>query len=212
MRELQLKLQSTEMLLRQAKLKSEAEEQKIDQLTTVLMHKGTEGTKDDQMISLLRREVRSLEQKLALEKQVNEDNREEMRRLERDIEMLGQAGTNTECILQNRLDEQFMLRRQDKLELQKAQGEIIRLQNLLQEQKIMLRQEQNNTKIMEMENQAMLRHTAQERQNLYKLQQIKALTVSSQAFVTSPKGLHCLDLERKSKSLTKTLLQTKRMH
>lgn len=34
----------------------------------------------------------------------------------------------------------------------------------------MIVQEQNNTKIMEMENEAMLRHTAIERDNLHKMQ------------------------------------------
>lgn len=33
----------------------------------------------------------------------------------------------------------------------------------------MIRKEQNNTKIMEMENEAMLRYTAAERDNLHKL-------------------------------------------
>ena len=62
-----------------------------------------------------------------------------MKRLEADIEELGNMGTRRECDMQNKLDEQFMLRRQEKLDLQKANLEIIRLNNLVQEQKLMLR-------------------------------------------------------------------------
>ena len=45
-----------------------------------------------------------------------------------------------------------MLRREDKIELQKAKFEIQRLTNHMQEQRVMLQHEKNNTKIMEMEN------------------------------------------------------------
>ena len=54
-----------------------------------------------------------------------------------------------------------------------------------------------------MENEAMLRNTAMERDNLYKLQQIKALNLSSQA-ILSPRN-YGTDLKRKSQSLGKTL-------
>ena len=81
--------------------------------------------------------------------------------------------------------------------------EVKRVQNLLAEQKVMIRQEQNNTKIMEMENEAMLRHTAQERDNLYKMQQIKALNAAPVA----NSALSC-NMKRKSKSLNKQLNQT----
>ena len=74
------------------------------------------------------------------------------------------------------------------------------------EQKVMIRHEQNNTKIMEMENEAMLRHTAQERDNLYKMQQIKALNVAPAA--NSALSYAPNDLKRKSKSLNKQLNQT----
>jgi len=73
-------------------------------------------------------------------------------------------------MLQKKLDEQLILRRQDKVEYQKAQLEITRMTNQMQEQRVMLVQEKNNTKIMEMENEAMLKHTAMERDNLYKMQ------------------------------------------
>ena len=54
---------------------------------------------------------------------------------------------------------------------------------------------------MEMENEAMLRHTAQERDNMYKLQQIKALNAAPSALSYASQ-----DLKRKSKSLNKTTL------
>ena len=55
---------------------------------------------------------------------------------------------------------------------------------------------------MEMENEAMLRHTAQERDNMYKLQQIKALNAAP----TSALSYASHDFKRKSKSLNKTTL------
>ena len=62
---------------------------------------------------------------------------------------------------------------------------------------------------MEMENEAMLRHTAIERDNLHKMQAIRALAVSSNV-VLSPKN-YTLDLNRRSKSLNKTLTKTKQL-
>ena len=122
--------------------------------------------------------------------------------------MIGEMGTKRECDLQNALDESYAQRRQDKVELHKAQNEIKRLQNLLSEHKIMIRQEKNATKILELENEAMLKHTAMERDNMYKMQQIKALnTVTMNA--VSPRQNYALDLKRKSKSLTKTLTKSK---
>ena len=42
----------------------------------------------------------------------------------------------------------------------------------------MIRHEKNNTKIMEMENEAMVKLTQIERDNLYKMQQINTLKTS----------------------------------
>ena len=79
---------------------------------------------------------------------------------------------------------------------------------MLVEHKTTIRHEKNATKIMEMENEAMLRMTAMERDNLHKLQQISALksvteTRRSNAFAS-------FDPTRKSKSLSKTLGRVQR--
>ena len=100
---------------------------------------------------------------------MNLENKSNMDKMVKDIEQISTMNSNRERDLQKKLDEQFALRRQDKLKLQEAQNETKRVQNLLQEHKVKIRHEQNNTKIMEMENEAMLRNTALERDNLYKL-------------------------------------------
>lgn len=56
-----------------------------------------------------------------------------MKKLEKDIEEMGELGTNKGIMLQKKLDEQLMLRREDKIELQKAKFEITRLTNHMQE-------------------------------------------------------------------------------
>lgn len=57
----------------------------------------------------------------------------------------------------------------------------------------------------------MLKHTAMERDNLHKMQQIQALNVSSTINgLVSPRANYPLDLKRKSQSLSKTLTQCKR--
>lgn len=143
------------------------------------MQTGTVINKDDLTMGQMDRKIKALEQELVKERKINDENRQEMLALEQDIATVGQNGNNRECDLQNKLDEQYILRRQDKAELQKAQMEIKRLQNVLEQQKTVIRHEKNTTKIMEMENEAMVKMTAMERDNLYKMQQIKALNTSS---------------------------------
>jgi len=93
-----------------------------------------------------------------------------MERLEKDMTDIGEMGNHRVCDLQNKLDEVNILRRQDQVELQKTQIELKRVNHLLLEHKTIIRHEKNNTKIMEMENDAMLKQTHLERDNLYKMQ------------------------------------------
>ena len=114
------------------------------------------------------RQVTILQSELEHERTTNEENKSQMFKMIEDIEQIGQQNNNREADLQQKLDEQLAHRRTDQIELKKANNEIARLQTLAKEQQTRIRQEQNNTKIMEMENEAMLRHTAMERENMHK--------------------------------------------
>ena len=46
-----------------------------------------------------------LESELDFERRTNRENKQEMEKLEKDIEMVGEMGTKRECDLQNALDE-----------------------------------------------------------------------------------------------------------
>ena len=124
------------MLIEQANLKSQQDDLKIQQLSCLVNQKGSEINKDDMVIHKLQRQISLLSQELNQERVTNNENKIEMEKLVKDVEMISQMGTNRECDLQRKLDEQFALRRTDKLELQKAQMELKRAQNMLSEQKI----------------------------------------------------------------------------
>ena len=67
--------------------------------------------KDDLTMGQMERKIRQLENELAKERRVNEENRMEMVQLEKEIEEIGKHGNNRECDLQNKLDEQYLMRR-----------------------------------------------------------------------------------------------------
>ena len=131
-----MQIDQQKMLIEQANLKSQQDDLKIQQLSCLVNQKGSEINKDDMVIHKLQRQISLLTQELDQERVTNNENKIEMEKLVKDVEMISQMGTNRECDLQRKLDEQFALRRTDKLELQKAQMELKRAQNMLSEQKI----------------------------------------------------------------------------
>ena len=69
------------------------------------MQTGTVINKDDLTIGQMDRKIKSLEQELVKERNINEENRHEMLALEKDITAVGHHGNSRECDLQNKLDE-----------------------------------------------------------------------------------------------------------
>ena len=67
--------------------------------------KGSEINKDDMVIHKLQRQISLLTQELDQERVTNNENKIEMEKLVKDVEMISQMGTNRECDLQRKLDE-----------------------------------------------------------------------------------------------------------
>ena len=70
-----------------------------------MSQKGSEINKDDMVIHKLQRQISLLTQELDQERVTNNENKIEMEKLVKDVEMISQMGTNRECDLQRKLDE-----------------------------------------------------------------------------------------------------------
>lgn len=75
------------------------------------MEKGGVINKDDHTIHHMQRQIMMMQQELEQERRINNENQEEMRRLEQDILAISENGSKRECDLQNKLDEMYILHR-----------------------------------------------------------------------------------------------------
>ena len=65
----------------------------------MILQREAEQNQDDQTISLLNRQIKTLRTELEQEKSVNKENQREMKKLEKDMEELGELGTNKGIML-----------------------------------------------------------------------------------------------------------------
>ena len=65
----------------------------------MILQREVEQKQDDQTISLLYRQIKTLRTELEQEKSVNKENQREMKKLEKDMEELGELGTNKGIML-----------------------------------------------------------------------------------------------------------------